>query len=634
VNRRVLLYLTAALGLALVGYLSWWRIGEANRNPEPVYLNHDPKVKCVGSEACRDCHAGIYQSFMQTGMGQSFGLANPAKSSIKWPVEAIYDTLSGYYYQPKWVGQDLFLYEYRLAHADTSYRRMEKVDYIVGSGQHTNSHIQDRNGYLYQMPFTYYTQRGLMGLPPGFEGGHNSRYARALGMECISCHNDLPSHVPGSFNKFENVPLGIGCERCHGPGQAHVEAKLRGEWVDTDKGPDATIVNPAKLPYKLQTDVCQRCHLQGNALLKPGKDWADFRPGMALSQVMDIYMPVLAQAKGSFVMASHPHRLKMSQCFKGQGLTCITCHDPHKGVTQTKGAHYDAACATCHGSKPKKCSHSLGQANCVGCHMKKSHTVDIPHVSVTDHYIRIYEEGEAASNEKQGFTGLQCLTSAAPGPESKARAYLNFYEKFEARPVFLDSARHYLAGLPQPEHPQVWIHYHFLRADHRALVGIAAGADQKDFEPHDYYRIATAHRALGQVSGAVIYMEKALNLMPLHHEYRVQLAQDMMVLGRLEEARGHLLMVLAELPLHEEAMNAMGFGYLLVNDLDAAEDWFHKVLAQDPLHEQAMTNLAKVALGRDRLDQANNWLLRVLEAHPDAANARILWDRINAKKTK
>ena len=44
----------------------------------------------------------------------------------------------------------------------------EKVDYIIGSGQHTNSHIYNTNGYLHQMPMTYYTQKQKWDFPPGF----------------------------------------------------------------------------------------------------------------------------------------------------------------------------------------------------------------------------------------------------------------------------------------------------------------------------------------------------------------------------------------------------------------------------------------------------------------------------------
>ena len=36
------------------------------------YLNHNDTVKYVGKEQCRICHTEIYDSYMQTGMGNPF----------------------------------------------------------------------------------------------------------------------------------------------------------------------------------------------------------------------------------------------------------------------------------------------------------------------------------------------------------------------------------------------------------------------------------------------------------------------------------------------------------------------------------------------------------------------------------
>ncbi|MBK8472384.1 MAG: hypothetical protein IPL33_09550 [Sphingobacteriales bacterium] len=56
----------------------------------------------------------------------------------------------------------MWIAEYRLGkQADTTHYREQYIKYIIGSGQHTNSHIYDENGYLYQAPITFYTQRAF-----------------------------------------------------------------------------------------------------------------------------------------------------------------------------------------------------------------------------------------------------------------------------------------------------------------------------------------------------------------------------------------------------------------------------------------------------------------------------------------
>ena len=89
-----------------------------------------------------------------------------------------------------WKNDSLWLKEYRLFENDTVHIIDEKVDYIIGSDT-TPIHIYLCNGYVHQMPYTYYTQDKIFDLPPGFENGNNSRFDREIGTECMSCHNAM-----------------------------------------------------------------------------------------------------------------------------------------------------------------------------------------------------------------------------------------------------------------------------------------------------------------------------------------------------------------------------------------------------------------------------------------------------------
>ena len=46
------------------------------------YLNHSDSAKYVGMNSCRSCHQDIYNTFIKTGMGSSFGLADKSKSAV------------------------------------------------------------------------------------------------------------------------------------------------------------------------------------------------------------------------------------------------------------------------------------------------------------------------------------------------------------------------------------------------------------------------------------------------------------------------------------------------------------------------------------------------------------------------
>src|SRR5690606_28811389 len=128
-----------------------------NLNTSP-YLNHSDSARYVGINTCKQCHQEIYNTFINTGMGKSFDIASTEKSSASFKQSSVYDKFSNFHYNAFWSDDSLFIAEYRTVKKDTVFSRIEQVNYIIGSGQHTNSHIQSVNGYLFQMPMTYYTQ--------------------------------------------------------------------------------------------------------------------------------------------------------------------------------------------------------------------------------------------------------------------------------------------------------------------------------------------------------------------------------------------------------------------------------------------------------------------------------------------
>jgi hypothetical protein len=148
------------LGIALMCILAIQiSCKEQSSKAESPYLNHSDSAKYVGINTCKQCHQDIYNTFIETGMGKSFDLASQSKSSANFHQnKPIYDAYLKLYYFPYFKDNQLFIDEYRLLNGDTTHKRTEQVDYIIGSGQHTNSHLMNRNGYVFQMPMTFYTQ--------------------------------------------------------------------------------------------------------------------------------------------------------------------------------------------------------------------------------------------------------------------------------------------------------------------------------------------------------------------------------------------------------------------------------------------------------------------------------------------
>ena len=120
------------------------------RQPEKKskWLNVYGDVQYVGMQKCLQCHSDVHSTFKHTGMGQSWDVASHEKSSGKyWDHAYVYDKNKNFWYHPYWVGDSLYIKQFRLKGTDTIYKRIEKISYIVGSGQHTNSHIWEQNGF-------------------------------------------------------------------------------------------------------------------------------------------------------------------------------------------------------------------------------------------------------------------------------------------------------------------------------------------------------------------------------------------------------------------------------------------------------------------------------------------------------
>lgn len=597
---------------------------------------YDTSVHYVGMDKCRTCHESVYQTFIQTGMGQSWDRATRQKSAADFAHALVYDKDLDFYYKPYWQNDTFYIKEYRLEGKDTVHNLIQRVDYIVGSGQHTNSHIYTVNGYAYQAPITFYTQKGQWDLAPGFEKGASSRFSRMIQMECMSCHNGLPEFVHNSQNKYLAIKHGIDCERCHGPGSLHVQQKMAGNIVDTSKEPDYTIVNPRRLSTELQNNVCQRCHLQGIAVLNDGKHFADFRPGMKLSEVMNVFMPEYEGAQDKMIMASHVERMKKSNCYVSSGkMSCITCHNPHISVKFTPESQYINACNTCHGSKEQvQCSESMEvrmtkNNDCITCHMPKNGSIDIPHVAVTDHYIRKHPVDEQKQSEITAFLGLACFNNNNVDAITKARGFMEFYERYNPNKGLLDSAMMYLqkdsdreAGEKQNRD---FIRAYFLMGDNEQVIKYAGvlkpGAINDAWA---CYRIGEAYYRGGMQQQALPWYRRAVDILPYALDFQNKYGTCLLALQDIEQAKKVFRFIINENPRYATAHTNLGYIYLQEGNNAMAYDHLSRAVHYDPDSRQALINMAVWYHANVQDDKAAESLQHLLKKHPDDQQAKAM----------
>jgi len=360
-------------------------------------------------------------------------------------------------------------------------------------------------------------------------------------------------------------------------------------------------------------------------------------------------------------MASHAERLKMSRCFVDskaaaervvglrpyeQALTCVTCHNPHVSVRVTGKDVFNAACRKCHapsGQEPdprpaSDCSASRKERqaagdNCVSCHMPKNSTIDIPHVITTDHYIR-KPVPTAQVNAIREFIRLACINDDEPGPRARARAYLAYYEKFDHRRAFLDSAKGYLPDQTVTAIDTNFddlVHWAYLAEKYDVVLnymnkipdrrkGIASHANEDAWTA---YRIGESAMQRSDQQLALSYFRQAVELAPFVPEFRNKLAAQQVETGDIEAARENLRFILSENPENVQALIKMGFLQMNADrpPLGALER-YERALALDPDNEQALLNKAGTLVVLQRLPEARACVESVLKRNPEQLKAR------------
>jgi len=376
----------------------------------------------VGSEACKDCHKGLYASYARHSMART-GPRLLSSLDARW-LARIFDAgasqpvqhdKSGFWYRAFRKGTDYFIEEYVVAEDGSHLQTwMQPVTVAYSAGSYGMAFYFRQGSRLYQVPVDYYPKAARWGIDPGASEG-NPRFSKPLRQFCISCHADYPKRQAGADDEFFDIATGVGCERCHGPGQKHA----------TSLKPE-DIVNPARLPAARQLDVCVQCHESNGSMLRGTRGEFSYRPGERLSDYRVNFVADPAESD-RFILLAHPERMVQSRCWKASAgkMTCTSCHDPHKSSFDQPAAWWDAKCGGCHDghacTETPQAQAAQG-GHCVTCHMRSGPPTSPTLLSITDHWIqrRPPPIRPGSDKPKQVVAWPDLVGDPAPGPDLDA----------------------------------------------------------------------------------------------------------------------------------------------------------------------------------------------------------------------
>jgi len=604
------------------------------------FENLGADVAYVGNKECAYCHREISQSFLRTGMGRSFYRPG-AQPDIEDYTDNnhVYDRQNNLHYEMIAAADGYYQVEYR--ENDQAVRTHElrrKVDYVVGSGNNNRTYLASENGYINEMPVTWYSEKEIWDLSPGYNRS-NMRFNRPVVAECMHCHNSYNAFEEFSVNRYTGtITEGISCERCHGPGQLHVDKHMASADELNRTDVDRTIVNPAHLSAELQMDVCLQCHLQGEiSVFKTGKSSSDFRPGMHLKDIKTVFIED-GLPKGDFRIASHGGRISLSTCFTASNgsMTCITCHNPHEPVQERSRTYFNDRCMDCHATESltvlQKVTDHSNKGDCVHCHMKQGATSDILHVNFTDHWIRkkidklSEKESDALFSRETVLKLRDFFEEGEPGDPAaiirKGIAYTNYYETRHSEPSYLVRAIILLEqGLRDaPEHLDGY--YALARAfqlqgkDQQAVAAYQRVLSLDPTHMWTCYQLGRLYLDEAPERSAA-YLARAIQLNPDNPKVWKEYGDALLFTEDVAGAKTAYERALALDSFFASAYNRLGeLEFYQHNDLQAAATNFTKAIQQNPDHTLALHNLANIAVFNKDLDQAENYSRRVIAVDP------------------
>lgn len=593
-------------------------LAACGRKPAPTQSAYaDPRT-------CAACHQEIANTYKQTGMARAFHKATPADA----PDTPFLHKLSGRNYQFQKRDGKLFL---QRQEEDGTNQIEKEIHYVLGSGNHAKSYLHKtpQNRFL-EMPVNWYPRDGgYLAMSPGYDRADHMDMRRAIGFECMFCHNGYPQ-IPNASSADDPVypgpiPEGIDCQRCHGPGREHVEKPGKGN-----------ILNPKSLPRPRQQEVCMQCHLEPtsyplpNAIVRFEKGIFDYNPADPLpTQAVHFDHAPGSGREEKFEIASSAYRLRQSKCFlaSGDNLTCTTCHNPHAVTTA-----FDAACQQCH--KTLHAKHPAQAQNCATCHMPKRRTEDVIHVVVTDHKI------QRPPAKKVDWLAPRQERHETMGATSYQGEVALYYPKTVENDLYPAIAQvmhqsNTKQGIPrleaaltklQPAHPAYYLQlaqaYHSSGEPAKAVPYYQqALAKRADYLPALRSLGATQAQS-GQLAEAQSTFERATRAHPRDSLSWLELARIYRQQQKGADAAAAARRAIEYEPELVDAHVVLGMILLDANDRAGAEAAFRAALREQPNQADAHTNLGNLLNARGEAREAERHFQRAIQYQPRNAPAR------------
>ena len=408
-------------------------------SPAPAAPPAVPLSEYAGSGACKQCHAGIYRNWSESGMARMLRPYQPEnvlgdfQKNNEYYTGADVEYLHGKLTAAPPSDPSLFArmvvrnghHYFDIKQSDGQWHSYP-VDYTIGSKWQQAYATTLPNGQIHVFPIQYNVLekkwlnywKSLDG--PGTERSdphnfENLDESTSYQAKCALCHTSQLRNTTGGGLEADHLEFrepGIDCEMCHGPAALHIASITNG--TPYDKRPLDPPVDFRRIGNREFVTICAQCHMQ-SALRDPGAhgELNYSRTGTFFRQ--DLSLPFGEFTRKGFYKDGRfgqstfiVEALERSKCFRKGQVSCGNCHDPHGHDFSTNQTSLkfkdqpDQMCVSCHtrlADKSTAAAHTHHApasegSRCISCHMPpimdalafgaRTHQIDdIPNAEMT-----------------------------------------------------------------------------------------------------------------------------------------------------------------------------------------------------------------------------------------------------------
>lgn len=292
-------------------------------------------------------------------------------------------------------------------------------------------------------------------------------------------------------------------------------------------------------------------------------------------------------------------------------------------------------------------AHDSGEAatgDCVGCHLQRGGTSDVPHVRFTDHWIRRDpgpprnpDEGRPAFDTADPLDLVALQEEGRPAHDLSARttdtpqervelaaAYFHFYETMHRVPAYLDdvieAAREGLQNGGDHVEGRIALARALAQRDSLSAADQVIAEAQEEFPGdawvHFWRGVMLADQ--GQPAAAVPHLQRAVSIQPRFIEAQVELANTVYATGDVDGARAELEKAVQLDPVHQpRAWFNLGVVHLGQGRPESARAAFERASSLDPDFVDAHVQYAVTLSQAGRAADAERAIARALAADAD-----------------